>query len=62
MPDQKYFVIPGSEMDALYLPHRCRPDSGRSADGINIIAVVESELDALLLHHLDGTSWAWPRP
>lgn len=49
-PGQKYFVVPGSQMDALYLP--CR--SSGPAEGISIIAVVESELDALLLHHLAG--------
>ena len=54
MPDQKFFVIPGSEMDALYLCRRHPSGSDRSGCGINIIAVVESELDALLLHHLAG--------
>lgn len=48
-PQQKFFVVPGSEMDALYLPHR-QP----RGEGIRVIAVVESELDALLLHHLAG--------
>ena len=54
MPDQKFFVIPGSDMDALYLCRRRPPGSPRPDGSINIIAVVESELDALLLHHLAG--------
>ena len=44
-PGQKFFVVPGSEMDALFLPCSNTP-------GPQIVVVVESELDAFLLHHL----------
>lgn len=41
--DKKYYVIPGSNMDAMIL--------GREAKAF---VVVESELDALMLHHVAG--------
>ncbi len=42
-PDKKYYVIPGSSMDAMLL----------GADAAAFV-VVESELDALMLHHQVG--------
>lgn len=55
LPEQKYFVIPGSEMDSLYLPRReaMRGEQGQY-ESLHVIVVVESELDALLLHSRAG--------
>ncbi len=43
LPETKYFVVPGSSMDALILGHESRAK-----------IVVESELDGFMLHHQVG--------
>lgn len=48
-PKLKYFVVPGSAMDVLWLP--CTTSL---YEGGGIVVVTESELDAILLHHLAG--------
>lgn len=48
-PKLKYFVTPGSAMDVLWLP--C---TTALHEGEGIVVVTESELDAILLHHLAG--------
>ncbi|WP_288230450.1 CHC2 zinc finger domain-containing protein [uncultured Desulfovibrio sp.] len=48
-PKCKYFVVPGSAMDVLWLP--CTTSL---YEGGGIVVVTESELDAILLHYLAG--------
>lgn len=47
-PEHKYHVVEGSSMDVMWLPCT-NPHSGQ-----NVAVVVESELDAILLHILVG--------